>query len=107
MQHLDLVDSKLVKEWQSGHMREPFNYPPFLNLRMSPLGVIPKKAPGEFQMIHHLSFPYGDSINTFIPPEFSTVKYATVDNAINIIKFLGKGCVLAKTDVRSATSASF
>lgn len=53
-------------------------------------------------MIHHLSFPYGDSINTFIPSEFSTVKYATVDDAINFIKFLGRGCVLAKTDVRSA-----
>ena len=52
-------------------------------------------------MIHHLSFPSGDSINTFIPSEFSTVKYATVDDAINFMKFLGRGCVLAKTDVRS------
>jgi len=53
-------------------------------------------------MIHHLSFPYGDSINTFIPSEFSSVKYATIDDAINFIKLVGRGCVLAKTDVRSA-----
>jgi len=92
----------LIKERQSGRIQGPFSYPPFSNLRVSPLGVLPKKAPGEFRMIHHLSFPYGDSINTFIPSEFSTVKYATVDDAINFIKFLGRGWVLAKTDVRSA-----
>ena len=102
MQRPEVVDSKLIKERQSGRIQAPFSYPPFSNLRVSPLGVIPKKAPGEFRMIHHLSFPYGDSINTFIPSEFSTVKYATVDDAINFIKFLGRGCVLAKTDVRSA-----
>lgn len=60
--------------------------------------MIPKKAPGEFQLIHH----YGDSVKTSIPPEFSTVKYATEDDAINFIKVLGQSCVLAKTDVRSA-----
>ena len=102
MQRPEVVDSKLIKERQSGRIQGPFSYPPLSNLRVSPLGVIPKKAPGEFRMIHHLSFPYGDSINTFIPSEFSTVKYATVDDAINFIKFLGRGCVLAKTDVRSA-----
>jgi len=92
----------LIKKRQCGRILGPFSYPPFSNLRVSPLGVIPKKAPGEFRMIHHLSFPYGDSINTFIPSEFSMIKYATVDDAINFIKFLGRGCVLAKTDVRSA-----
>ena len=61
MQHPEVVDSKLIKERQSGCILGPFNYPPFSNLRVSPLGVIPKKAPGEFRMIHHLSFPYGDS----------------------------------------------
>ena len=85
----------MSKERQNGLILGPFNYPPFNYLRVSFLGVIPKKTPGEFRMIHHLSFPYGDSINTFIPPEFSTVNYATADDAINIIKFLGRGCVLA------------
>ena len=95
-------DSKLIKERQSERiLGPPFNCSPLSSLRVSPLGVIPKKAPGEFRMIHHLSFPYGDSVNTFIPPEFSKVKYATVDDAINFIKVLGQSCVLAKTDVRS------
>ena len=100
MQRPEVVDSKLIKERQCGRILGPFSYPPFSNLQVSPLGVIPKKATGEFRMIHHLSFSYRNSINTFIPSEFSTVKYATVDDAINFIKFSGRGCV--KTDVRSA-----
>ena len=52
-------------------------------------------------MIHHLSFPYGGSVNDFIPSEFCSVHYASVDDAVRIIK-LGTGCTLAKTDVRSA-----
>ena len=92
-------------------MQAPFNLPhsricafplPFADLRVSPLGVIPKKTPGDFRMIHHLSYPKGASINDNIPAAFSTVKYATVDDAINIIQRLGKGCAMAKTDVRSA-----
>ena len=102
LQHPEVGESKLIKEKQSGRILGPFSYPPFSNLRVSPLGVIPKKAPGEFRMIHHLSFPYGNLVNTFIPQEFSTVKYAPVDDAINFIKVLGRSCVLAKADVRSA-----
>ena len=97
LQNPEVVDSKLIKERQSGRILGPFNYPPFSNLHVSPLGVIPKKAPGEFRLIRHLFFPYGDSVNTFIPPEF-----ATVDDAINFINVLGRSCVLAKTVVKSA-----
>ena len=37
---MQVVDSKLSKEMQSGCIQGPFNYPPFSNLRVSPLGVI-------------------------------------------------------------------
>ena len=42
---------------------------------MSPLGLVPKKAPVEFRLIHHLSFPEGDSINSNIPKEMTAVSY--------------------------------
>ena len=51
-------------------------------------------------MIHHLSLPFGGSVNDFIPPEFCSVQYATVDDGVQIIK--RRDCALAKTDVRSA-----
>ena len=101
-QHPEIVDSKLEKEMQADRIRGPFDHPPIDNLKVSPLGVIPKKQPGEFRMIHHLSFPDGGSVNDFIPPEYCSVHYATVDDAVRMIKYLGKDAVLAKTDVRSA-----
>ena len=47
--------------------------PKFDNFRLSPLGVITKKQPGEFRMIQHLSFPEGSSVNESIPKEFTTI----------------------------------
>ena len=102
MQHPDIVDSKLTKEILEGRIRGPFEHPPFDNFKVSPLGVIPKKQLGEYRMIHHLSFPCGGSVNDFIPSEFCSVHYASVDDAVKMIKKLGPGCTLAKTDFRSA-----
>lgn len=80
----------------------PFVQPPFYNLKVSSLGVIPKKQPGEYCMIHHLSFPYGGSVNYFIPAELCSVHYVSVDDAVKIIKLIGPQCHLAKTYVGSA-----
>ena len=101
-QHTEVVDSKLAKEVLAGRVLGPFKHPPLDNFRVFPLRVIPKKQPGEYRMIHYLSFPHGGSVNDFIPSEFCSVHYASVDDAVRIIKKLGIGCALAKTDVRSA-----
>ena len=37
-------------------------------------------------MIHHLSFPDGSPVNYFIPKEISSVQYATIQDAIDLIK---------------------
>ncbi|CAH3107528.1 unnamed protein product, partial [Porites lobata] len=52
------------------------------------LGVVPKKTPGEFRIIHHLSYPDGSSVNDFIPDQFSSVQYASIGDAITLIKSL-------------------
>ena len=56
------VDAKLQRELGAGRLAGPFTSPPFKNFRVSPLGLVPKKQPGEFCMIHHLSFPKGTSV---------------------------------------------
>ena len=76
--------------------------PPFSVFRVSPLGLVPKKTEGEFRLIHHLSFPKGTSLNDGIPPEHTSVSYATVEDAIRFIKTVGPGCFLAKTDIKNA-----
>ena len=63
----------------------PFDEIPFEQMRISPVRVIQKKTRGEFRMIHHLSYFDGSSVNNYIPEEFSSVKYARVDDAIKII----------------------
>lgn len=62
----------------------------------------PKKAVGEFRLIHHLSYPEGTSINHNIPKDLCTVQYQSVETAIDIIRQLGRGALLAKTDLENA-----
>ena len=53
-------------------------------------------------MIHHLSYPRGYSVNDGISPDHTSVSYATISDAICHIKAAGRGCFLAKTDVKNA-----
>ena len=91
-QNPDIVGAKLSKELAARRLAGPFECPPFPKFRVSPLGVVPKKTPGEYRLIHHLSFPRGDSVNDGIAPEHASVQYARVDDAVAIIKQLGSGC---------------
>ena len=72
LQHPNVVSAKLIQEVKAGRIAGPFDTPPFKNFCVSPLGVVPKKTPGEFRLIHHLSFPNGTSVNDDITSEHST-----------------------------------
>ena len=73
-----VTHAKLRKECDAGRIVGPFTAPPFPNFRCSPLGIVPKKDPSEFRLIHHLSYPKGSSVIDFIPDYCSTVKHASV-----------------------------
>ena len=75
-----VIDTKIRKELALCRIIGP--YPivtPLPNYRISPLGVVPKKVPGELRVIHHLSYPKGASITDAIPREFSTVTYSSIE----------------------------
>lgn len=95
-----VVDQKLAKELATHRFAEPFDTPPFPIFRVSPLDIVPKNTPGDFCMIHHLSYPRGKSVNDGISHEHSTVHYANIDMAITRIKQSGNGSYLAKTDIK-------
>ena len=97
-----VVWEKINKEIIAGRVAGPFSLPPFENFRVSPIGLVPKKEPGEFQLIHHLSYPPGDSVNDNIDPSFCSVQYTKFDNAVKIVQKLGRGALLGKADIRSA-----
>ncbi|KAJ1110229.1 hypothetical protein NDU88_007584 [Pleurodeles waltl] len=65
-------------------------------------GIVPKKDPGQFRLIHNLSAPRGASVNKAIDPVLCSVRYATVDQALEKLKVLGRGMLLAKTDIEAA-----
>ena len=98
----DIVCSKILKEVELGRVSGPFKSPPFPNLVISPLGLVPKKSPGQFRLIHHLSYPPNSSVNNGIPDSLSTVSYASLHQAMITISTLGIGCYLSKTDIQSA-----
>ena len=85
-EHPNILAAKLEKELCAGRIVGPFSRPPFDNFISSPLGVVPKKTPGEFRLIHHLSYPNGSSVNDFIPDHFSSVQYASIGDAIALIE---------------------
>ncbi|XP_033736378.1 uncharacterized protein LOC117324568 [Pecten maximus] len=71
-------------------------------LQVSPLGLVPKKAPNEYRVIHHLSYPSGSSINDGIDQADRSVSYQTVDDAVQYIIQYGAGTLMAKTDIEHA-----
>ena len=92
------MKEKIYKELLAGRVAGAFLYRPCENFNVSPVGLCPKKEKNKFRLIFHLSHPHGDAVNDFIPPEFSTVHYIIIANAINGIKKFDT-CFLAKTDM--------
>ena len=96
-----LVSAKIDKELAAGRLAGPFQLPPFSRFVVSPLGLVPKKD-GDQRLIHDLSFPRGNSVNSTIDHADATVCYASLDEAIQSILSLGTSAFLAKTDIASA-----
>lgn len=101
-EHPDIVQSKIDKEVLLGRVAGPFKERPIVSLRVSPIGLTPKKVPGEFRMIHHLSYPEGDSVNDHIDKNLCSVQYTSFDEAVFMLQDLGQNCKLFKMDIKNA-----
>ena len=98
----DLVQSKINSEVTKGRTAGPFENPPFSPFTTSPLGAVPKRESGEFRIIHDLSYPKNNSVNSFIAKENAAVTYETLDHFIALLKQVGKGALIAKADIENA-----
>ena len=98
----DIINKKLMNEMELGRVAGPFDVLPLKELKISPFGLIPKSTPGEFRLIFDLSYPKGDSINSGIDPEDSSVVYTNFDEVVRMVLKEGKGSYLIKTDIKSA-----
>ena len=98
----EVVRQKIKKELDPKRVGGPYNTRPIPNLRISPIGFVEKKNSNEFMLIHHLSYPNGGYVNDSIDPALTSVQYTSFDEAVNMIQDFGKGCMLGKSDIKSA-----
>ena len=99
------IDSRMVfgeRRAMDSPIVSPFATPPLSEFPHLSHRSCSKKDPSEFRLIHHLFYPQGSCVNDFIPDHCCTVKYASVGDATKSIQRLGRGCFMAKTDVKSA-----
>ena len=94
--------AKLQKEVQLGRMLGPFSCLPISTLRVSPIGLVLKSDGISWRLISHLSYPPGNSVNDYIPEEFTTVNYSSLDSILDKIYDAGRGSNLGKIDIKSA-----
>lgn len=104
LENKEVVTKKIAKELKEGRIAGPFSELPFKSLKISPLGIVPKKTPNQFRMIHHLSYPTKQegSVNAGISDDSAAVHYAGINDAVGFIKELGIDAFCCKTDIRSA-----
>ena len=63
---------------------------------------MPKSEEGKFRVIHDLSFPKNNSVNSRIPPENSQVTYDFIDTITMLVQQFGEGALMSKTDIQDA-----
>ena len=101
--HRDVVDNYLQEEVSRARVAGPFPHSAVPISQISRFGVIPKHhKPDSWRLIIDLSHPHDHSINNGIPPSLCSIKYITIDDAINQIISLGRGTMMAKIDIKNA-----
>jgi len=102
LQHPDTVQNYtvqnyLTKEIACGHVAGLFPSSLVPQAQVSWFGVIPKNhQPNKWRLIVNL---IDGSVNGVIPKALCSLKYITVDSAIECIKQIGQGTLLAKIDI--------
>jgi hypothetical protein len=71
-------------------------------VHVSRFGLVLKKTPGAWRLIVDFSSPEGFSVNDGIEDHLGTPQYMSVENALDIARQLGRGCLLAKMDIKKA-----
>ncbi len=104
--HPGKVSEYLESELGAGRLLGPFtasepSLPP--DTWLNPFGLIPKcRQANKWRLIVDLSAPRGHSINDGIDPMLCSLKYSGLDEALLMVHRLGRGCLLAKLDLKHA-----
>jgi hypothetical protein len=90
----------IIQELQLGRMIGPFlpDHSPLPHTKISPLNIVPKKE--SWRLINDLSSPHLQSVNGGIYHMPTT--WQLIQHALQLMTDMGRGCHLAKMDVKSA-----
>ena len=99
-EHTEVIESYLTNEVQLGHIFGPFERHAIPPVHVSGFGVIPKSH--KWRLIVDLSSPDGSSINDGIDRATCSLSYVTVDDIAQVALQLGRGALIAKTDIKHA-----
>ena len=83
-----VVDGRLSSEVEAARLFGPV-LPHLKSLvHINPMGLVPKPHVNKFRLIVDLSHPRGFSVNDGIPPSLWSLRYSSVDDAVEIIRHL-------------------
>ena len=106
-EHNWLVAQHITAEWSAGRLLGPVPPQLAIHCHVSPIGIIPKPhQPGKWRLFVDLSSPRGGSVNDGISVEVSHMRHASVLDAAALIRYLGRGTVLAKIDLKNSRGPS-
>ena len=96
------MESNIRAEVEAGHLVGPLPLSWRQVLQCSPLVLLSKAQPGRFRTIIDFSLPRDHSVNSGISEGICLVSYATLDDAVRLIKRLGPITQLVKMDLKDA-----
>ena len=96
---LDYINTEV----STGHLVGPLPQSVANHVHVSPIGLVPKgHNSGRWWMIVDLLSPFSYSVNHGIPEDRCSLQYASMDDAMRLIRSLGPGCHLLKMDLKDA-----
>ena len=101
--HPESIDKNIREEVEAGLIIAPLPDELKGQVPISRFGEIPKPhQPGKWRLFTDLSSPIGSSVNDGVDSQLCSLTYASVDEAVNRIKLVGRDAMLAKFDIASA-----
>ena len=97
----DKVSRIVEDDLRLGRLHGPFVNPPYDTYVVSPLGAFPKRDMTKIRVIHDLSYPHAESVNSQIDPAEYSLQYSSVDDAVEACMGLSDPH-LANIDIRDA-----
>ena len=98
-----VVSSYIAEEVTLGRMVGPVTPRLHQHLHVSPIGLVPKgRGSGRWQMIVDLSSSVGHSTNDRISSDLCSLRYSSVDDALEYIGVFGRYTQLSKIDLNNA-----